>query len=253
MSVRSEAWSTQEVQTFLGIISEERVQRELDGMVRNEKVFQYVSERMAEEGFQRTPEQCRVKCKKLRSEYRKVKDHNSRSGVNRKNWKWFDMLDAIYGHRPANLGRGGGVDTATSLLESMMESAAEDPISQKETTEGLSTFENLPATSSSLASTPTPPESMPSPARAPRCTPISKRKRGQQDVAAALLEMQAADERQQDWQERMEERRDRRFELMLEEAREARRHEAELTRKHMEQTESFNQAFLSTLVSWCRC
>lgn len=59
--------------------------------------------------------------------------------------------------------------------------------------------------------------------------------------------MQAADERQQDWQERMEERRDRRFELMLEEAREARRHEAELTRQHMEQTESFNRAFLSTL------
>ncbi|XP_048015597.1 uncharacterized protein LOC125248049 [Megalobrama amblycephala] len=187
---------------------------------------------MAEEGFQRTPEQCRVKCKKLRSEYRKVKDHNSRSGVNRKNWK---------------LGRGGGIDTATSLLESMMESAAEDPISQEETTEGLSTFENLPATSSSLASTPTPPESTSSPARAPRCTPISKRKRGQQDVAAALVEMQAADVRQQDWLERMEDRCDRRFELMLEEAREARRHEAEVTRQHMEQTESFNQAFLSTL------
>ncbi|CAM4606444.1 unnamed protein product [Leuciscus chuanchicus] len=76
---------------------------------------------------------------------------------------------------------------------------------------------------------------------------VCKRKRGQQDVHAALVEMQAADEKQQEWLERMEERRDRRFELTLEDAREARRHEAELTRQHMEQSASFNQAFLGTL------
>lgn len=79
--------SAQQRGTFLGIISEERVQRELDGMVRNENVFQHVSERMAAEGFQRTSEQCRIKFKKLWSDYRKVKDHSSQSGVNRKNWK----------------------------------------------------------------------------------------------------------------------------------------------------------------------
>ncbi|CAM4568616.1 unnamed protein product [Leuciscus chuanchicus] len=125
MSARSItlSWSTQEVQTFLGIVSEERVQKELSGMVRNKKVFQHVSERMAAEGFQRTFEWCRIKSKKLWSDYRKVKDHNSRSGVHRKNWMWFDMMDAIYGHRPGSLGREGGINTATSLLESMMESA----------------------------------------------------------------------------------------------------------------------------------
>jgi methylphosphotriester-DNA--protein-cysteine methyltransferase len=78
------------------------------------------------------------------------------------------------------------------------------------------------------------------------CIP-GKRKRGQQDVVAALVEMQAADERQQEWLERMEDRRDRRFEMMLDDAREARRHEAEITRQHMEQSASFNQAFLGTL------
>ena len=76
---------------------------------------------------------------------------------------------------------------------------------------------------------------------------LGKRKRGQQDVVAALVEMQAADERQQEWLERMEDRRDRRFEMMLEDAREARRHEAEITQQHMEQSASFNQAFLGTL------
>lgn len=56
--------------------------------------------------------------------------------------------------------------------------------------------------------------------------------------------MQAADERQQEWLERME---DRCFQMMLEDAREARRHEAEITQQHIEQSVSFNQAFLGTL------
>ncbi|KAK7157038.1 hypothetical protein R3I94_006941 [Phoxinus phoxinus] len=208
----------------MGIMGEERVQRELDGMVRNEKVFQHVSERMATEGFQRTSEQCRIKSKKLRSDYRKVKDHNSRSGVHRKNWKWLDMMDAIYGHRPASLGREGGIDTATSLLESMMEPAVEGPSCQEEIEEldGMSTLES--SSSSARTSTPTPPPESAPTSSEPRRITIGKRKRGQQDVAAALVEMQAADERQQEWLERIEDRRDRRFEMMLEDAREARRH-----------------------------
>ncbi|CAM4599697.1 unnamed protein product [Leuciscus chuanchicus] len=203
---------------------------------------------MAVEGYQRTSEQCRIKCKKLRSDYRKVIDHNSRSGVHRKNWKWLEMMDAIYGHRPASLGREGGIDTATSLLESMMEPPVEHPSCQEEM-EALDEISTLESSSSpARTSTPTPPpESAPSTSSEPRRITIGKRKRGQQDVHAALVEMQAADEKQQEWLESMEERRDRRFELMLEDAREARRHEAELTRQHMEQSASFNQAFLGTL------
>ena len=62
------------------------------------------------------------KLKKLKSDYRAIKDHNGRSGSNRKTWKWFDQMDAIYGQRPASNGRECGVDSAsTLLLESMME------------------------------------------------------------------------------------------------------------------------------------
>lgn len=46
--------------------------------------------------------------------------------------------------------------------------------------------------------------------------------------------MQAADERQQKWLERMEDHRDWHFEMILEDAREARQHEAEVTRQYME-------------------
>ncbi|KAM8900006.1 uncharacterized protein AB9W97_010164 [Spinachia spinachia] len=104
------------------------------------------------------------------------------------------MMDGIYEHRPASLRREGGIDTATSLLESTME-------------------------------------------------PPGKRRRGQQDFFVALAEMQAADEKRQEWLEKIEDHRDRRFEFMMEDAREARRHEADITRQHMEQSAILNQAF----------
>lgn len=113
---RSTSWSVTEVQTFLCVVAEDRIQKELDGATRNEKVFQEVAQLMAAQGFHRSFQQCRDKLKKLKSDYRQVKDHNSRSGVNRKTWKWFDQMDGIYGHRPANQGKESGLDTATSLL-----------------------------------------------------------------------------------------------------------------------------------------
>ncbi|XP_039647548.1 uncharacterized protein LOC120553322 isoform X2 [Perca fluviatilis] len=114
-------WTVNEVQTFLGIMGEEEIQQELDGSARNKAVFQLVSRRMAAHGFHRTSEQCRIKSKKLRSDYRRIRDHNSQGGVNRKSWRWFDMMDAIYGHRQASIGREGDIDSATALLESMVQ------------------------------------------------------------------------------------------------------------------------------------
>ncbi len=37
------SWSVEEVQMFLSLIAEERIQQELDGATRNEKVFQEVA------------------------------------------------------------------------------------------------------------------------------------------------------------------------------------------------------------------
>ncbi|XP_056316884.1 zinc finger and SCAN domain-containing protein 29-like [Danio aesculapii] len=240
----NQPWSTREVQTFLAIIGEEKVLG--NGMVRNERVFQLVSERMAAEGFQQTADQCRLKFKKLRSDYRRIK-HNSRRGVNRKKKKWFDTMDAIYGRRPASLERSGGIDTTTSLLESLTNSSVEDPPSQLETTEGFDERLSVCSSSATRTSTPTPLQPAPSPQNGPRRMLFGKRKRGQQDVAAALAKLQASDERHQEWLERVEDRRDQQFKIMLEDIREERRHEAELTRQHMEQMSSFNQAFLGIL------
>ncbi|KAG2470318.1 STXB2 protein, partial [Polypterus senegalus] len=61
----------------------------------------------------------------MKSDYRSIKDHNSRSGSNRRSWKWFNQMDAIYGDRPANNGREGVLDSATPLL---LENTIEDVI-----------------------------------------------------------------------------------------------------------------------------
>ncbi|KTF71819.1 hypothetical protein cypCar_00037521 [Cyprinus carpio] len=117
----AESWSVDEVQTFLSLVAEERIQRELDGATRNEKVFQEVAQLLAAHGYHRTYKQCRDKLKKLKSDYRAIKDHNGRSGANRRTWKWFDQMDAIYGSRPASNGREGALDSATSLLDNTIE------------------------------------------------------------------------------------------------------------------------------------
>uniref|UniRef100_A0AAV2LVI1 Myb/SANT-like DNA-binding domain-containing protein n=1 Tax=Knipowitschia caucasica TaxID=637954 RepID=A0AAV2LVI1_KNICA len=65
---------------------------------------------MAVRGYPRTLQQCRDKLKKLKSDYR---------AINRRSWRWFAEMDAIYGHRPSNNGRECGVDSASSLLLSI--------------------------------------------------------------------------------------------------------------------------------------
>ncbi|CAL8255010.1 unnamed protein product [Arctogadus glacialis] len=67
---------------------------------------------MEDHGYYRSYVQCRDKLKKLKSDYKAIKDQNGRSGSNCKSWKWYDQMDTIYGHRPANNGRESGIDSA---------------------------------------------------------------------------------------------------------------------------------------------
>ncbi|KAK0146676.1 Zinc finger and SCAN domain-containing protein 20 [Merluccius polli] len=70
----------EEVQTFLSLVAEERIQRELDGTTQNEKTYQEIAQLMATHGYHRTLQQCRDKLK-MKSDYRAIKDHNGRSGA----------------------------------------------------------------------------------------------------------------------------------------------------------------------------
>lgn len=101
----------------MSIVADHRIQQELDGATRNKKIYQEISERMASLGFTRSMTQCREKLKKMKSDYRATKDHNGRSGADRRCWRWFEAMDAIYGHRPASRGRESSLDSAAALLQ----------------------------------------------------------------------------------------------------------------------------------------
>lgn len=75
----------------------------------------------------------RGKLKKLKQDYKKIKDHNNRSGSDWWTSKWFDRLDALLGHRPAFSDTAATIDLATALLETL-----EDREMDNVSTEGTS-------------------------------------------------------------------------------------------------------------------
>ncbi|CAH2318915.1 Hypothetical predicted protein [Pelobates cultripes] len=220
----SKVWSAQELSTSLTIIGDSVIQSELDGSVRNEKVYKDISQRMAAEGFERTSGQCRAKLKKLKGQYKKIKDTNSRSGNSQSTWKWYDAMDAIYGHKPANQGREGdtvdGLSNDTSTLSCVSDDGPSTSFSS----------------TSTMTSTPTQPQTQPqSMPNAPRHT--GDRRRFQLDLRTVMEDMQAAEERQQ---ERIENLSEWRFQALRQDAQEARRQETEIARQQMEQLATFN-------------
>ena len=64
-------------------------------------VYEKISKTLARNGIHKSSDQCRAKMKKPKTDYRKVKDKNGKTGRGRSIWKYFDALDAILGHRPA--------------------------------------------------------------------------------------------------------------------------------------------------------
>ncbi|KAJ7990555.1 hypothetical protein DPEC_G00301610 [Dallia pectoralis] len=239
-------WSNDEVQTFLCLVAEERIQRELDGATRNEKVYREISKLLGKHGYNRTFQQCREKFKKLKSDYRAVKDHNGRRGSNRKSWKWYEQMDGICGHRPASNGREGGLDSATGLLVSLKEENDSFAISENGSVSPTdATLASAAASSPALKSAPEP--LVPStPTRSAALTPTTgqRKRRREQEHLTVLREMLASDVEQIELNRAQ---RDRHLQMTLEDAAHARDLEAALRREEIAAMSSFNQAFLATL------
>ena len=64
------SWSNEEVKALIAIWGEDKVQDELDGAVRNKVVFATISRKMKYLGYDRDWQQCRVKIKNLKKNYR---------------------------------------------------------------------------------------------------------------------------------------------------------------------------------------
>lgn len=99
---RGQTWSTEEVQTLISIWSDEAMAQLLASTHKNREVFKLFSEKMAALGFHRSVEQCRIKVKKLRLQYFRVRDAIGKGGASveeKEKFVWYDELDGILGSR----------------------------------------------------------------------------------------------------------------------------------------------------------
>ncbi|XP_005999446.2 ATP-dependent (S)-NAD(P)H-hydrate dehydratase isoform X1 [Latimeria chalumnae] len=112
-NTRGFLWSELETRALLDIWGEAGVQTALDGNFRNSHVYRDVACRLAELGFDRTPEQCRIRIKGLKRQYYQAKDGIKKNGHARKICKYYDEMDRILSARPAvdpqDLADNGGV------------------------------------------------------------------------------------------------------------------------------------------------
>ena len=94
-------WTDAEVFQLISCWAEEGIQEQLEGCKRNKHVYERLSRSLAEHNIEKTGEQCCTKVKKLRQEYKKIKDKRNLTGRGRTEWKFFSKLDEILGARPA--------------------------------------------------------------------------------------------------------------------------------------------------------
>ncbi|XP_069556074.1 uncharacterized protein [Brachyistius frenatus] len=83
---RKMPWSDQETRTLLEIWGEDDVQLTLRGCLKNRHVFKYVSEKMSDQGFIRTSEQCYTRIKRLKHGFLHEKEE----------YKFFSEMENIF-------------------------------------------------------------------------------------------------------------------------------------------------------------
>ena len=67
-------WSDEEVKALLAIFATESIQRGLEGTQCNVKIFADISSQLAKVGIHHSAKQCREKMKKMKQDYKKIKD-----------------------------------------------------------------------------------------------------------------------------------------------------------------------------------
>ncbi|XP_061092442.1 ATP-dependent (S)-NAD(P)H-hydrate dehydratase isoform X2 [Conger conger] len=89
-----------ETRALLDIWGEQDVQTALDGNFRNSHVYRDVACRLGEMGFERTPEQCRIRVKSLKRQYYQAKEGTKKNGQYHKICKFYDEMERILSNRP---------------------------------------------------------------------------------------------------------------------------------------------------------
>ena len=92
------AWSDEETLKLIEIWGEDAIQRLFEASRRNKEIYAKISREMEVAGFTRSPAS---KLKKLKHEYRRIKDDHNQTGRGRTSWRFFEAMDAVLGHKPA--------------------------------------------------------------------------------------------------------------------------------------------------------
>lgn len=88
-----------ETRALLNIWGEHDVQTALDGNFRNSHVYRDVANRLCELGFDRTPDQCRIRVKSLKRQYFQAKEGSRKNGQYHKMCKFYDEMERILSNR----------------------------------------------------------------------------------------------------------------------------------------------------------
>ncbi|XP_074799141.1 zinc finger and SCAN domain-containing protein 32-like [Natator depressus] len=108
---RAPAWTKLEVGDLITVWGDESVLAELRSKRRNAKIFEKISNGMKDRGYNRDPQQCRMKIKELRQAYQKTREANVRSGSEPQSCCFYDELHAILG--------GAATTTPTPCFDSI--------------------------------------------------------------------------------------------------------------------------------------
>ena len=85
---------------LISVWGEDAIQAMLEGCRRNKECFEKISKQMNAAGYVKTAEQCSNEVKKLKDEYRKIKDKHGKTGEGRSNWKFLKALENVLGEKP---------------------------------------------------------------------------------------------------------------------------------------------------------
>ncbi|XP_018542489.1 uncharacterized protein zgc:113263 isoform X2 [Lates calcarifer] len=81
IGTRSVPWTDLETLTLINTWGEDKMQQDLRGMHRTGHIFSIISNKMATQGFSRTPEQCQTRLKRLKSSFRQCYQNNLKGQV----------------------------------------------------------------------------------------------------------------------------------------------------------------------------
>ena len=99
-------WSRNETLKLIEVWEEDNIQEQLEGCHHNREVYMHIARQLNQCGYERSFEQCREKIKKLKEEYRRIKDRLEESGQGRDEeaqWSYYEAMDRILGHKPSTI------------------------------------------------------------------------------------------------------------------------------------------------------